>query len=412
MLAGIAAAEPTAPADRFDGPAAWGFLKRQVALGPRPAGSPTSRELAETLRRSIPDGRFQAVPGGLRNVVGTIPGRNPRRKVVLGAHYDTKDIRGFVGANDGASGTAVVRQLARTIKPRQIRPTLIIVFFDGEEAPQGVPDSQFERYGLRGSKVAARAFRSAEAAIVLDFVGDKELAIPRDQFSNRRALAEGCGAASRRTGFGRHFPAREQGARAGRPRAVHPGGRAGDRPDRLRIRLLAPALRQPHSGVPAEPERGRRDDDGLPRRSLSERVLSQRELNRALLARQLLLERGRMSLPKALERIGGIQAQYAPAMYVGLWSRVEGLERAALTRALERRSVIQGTLMRATIHLVSRADYWPLTAAIRAERRAWWERTHKQADPKRARAAGRRAPGLPRRQAAPLEGDPGAVRTR
>ena len=82
-----------------------------------------------------------------------------------------------------------------------------------------------------------------------------------------------------------------------------------------------------------------------------------------------------MSVPKALERIGGIQAQYAPAMYVGLWSRVEGLERAALTRALERRSVIQATLMRATIHLVSRADYWPLTAAIRAERRAWWERT-------------------------------------
>jgi hypothetical protein len=127
---------------------------------------------------------------------------------------------------------------------------------------------------------------------------------------------------------------------------------------------------------------------------VSERVLTQRELNRALLARQLLLERGRPSIPKALERIGGIQAQYAPAMYVGLWSRVEGLERAALTRALERRSVVQGTLMRATIHLVSRADYWPLTAAIRAERRAWWERTHKQADPKRARAAGRRLRAL------------------
>jgi hypothetical protein len=134
---------------------------------------------------------------------------------------------------------------------------------------------------------------------------------------------------------------------------------------------------------------------------LSERVLSQRELNRALLARQLLLGRSRGSIPKALERIGGIQAQYAPAMYIGLWSRLEGLERTALTRALERRSVIQGTLMRATIHLVSRADYWPLTAAIRAERRAWWERTHKQADPRQARAAGRRLraflAGRPRR---------------
>jgi hypothetical protein len=99
--------------------------------------------------------------------------------------------------------------------------------------------------------------------------------------------------------------------------------------------------------------------------------------------------------------IGGIQAQYAPAMYIGLWSRVAGLERAALTRALERRSVVQATLMRATIHLVSRADYWPLTAAIRAERRAWWERTHGHSDPKRARAAGKRLraflSGRPRR---------------
>jgi hypothetical protein len=202
--------QSTAPPDRFEEQSAWAFLKRQVARGPRPAGSAKSRELAEILRRSIPNGRFQAVPGGLRNVVGTIPGRNPRRKVVLGAHYDTKDLPGFVGANDAASGTAVVRELARIIKPRRLRPTLIIVFFDGEEAPPG-KDGQFERYGLRGSKVAARAFRSAEAAVVLDFVGDRELAIPRDRFSNRRLWGR-LRASARRTGFARHFPVREQGA--------------------------------------------------------------------------------------------------------------------------------------------------------------------------------------------------------
>jgi glutaminyl-peptide cyclotransferase len=206
----FARSEPGAHPNRFDQGAAWTFLERQVALGPRPAGSRASRELAAILRRSIPNGRYQAVPGGLRNVVGTIPGRNPHRKVVLGAHYDTKDIPGFVGANDGASGTAVVRQLARTIKPRQLRPTLIVVFFDGEETPRGAPDSQFYRYGLRGSKVAARAFRSAESAIILDFVGDKDLAIPRDQQSNK-ALWRRLRAAASRTGFGRHFPAREQG---------------------------------------------------------------------------------------------------------------------------------------------------------------------------------------------------------
>ena len=74
--------------------------------------------------------------------------------------------------------------------------------------------------------------------------------------------------------------------------------------------------------------------------------------------------------------MGGLQAQYAPAMYVGLWTRLEGFERDALTRALERRSVIQATLMRATIHLVSKRDYWPFAVAIRDPRRRWWERVH------------------------------------
>ena len=104
------------------------------------------------------------------------------------------------------------------------------------------------------------------------------------------------------------------------------------------------------------------------------RTLTELELNRALLARQLLLERARTPLPRALERIAGIQAQYAPSMYVGLWSRLEGFERDALTAALERRSVVQATLMRSTIHLVSKADYWPLALATRGARRESWQR--------------------------------------
>jgi len=104
----------------------------------------------------------------------------------------------------------------------------------------------------------------------------------------------------------------------------------------------------------------------------AERVLTQRERNRALLERQLLLSRKRLALPRALERIGGIQAQYAPSMYIGLWSRVAGFEREQLTRALERRTVIQATLMRTTIHLVSREDYWPIALAVRDVRREGW----------------------------------------
>lgn len=109
------------------------------------------------------------------------------------------------------------------------------------------------------------------------------------------------------------------------------------------------------------------------------RVLTERELNRALLARQLLLERAAVPLPEALELMGCLQAQYAPSMYVGLWSRVAGVRREDLTRALEDRSVVQGTLMRVTIHLVSRADYWPLALAVREARRALWLRATRHA---------------------------------
>jgi hypothetical protein len=104
----------------------------------------------------------------------------------------------------------------------------------------------------------------------------------------------------------------------------------------------------------------------------AERTLSQRELNRALLARQMLLERASLSLPRALERMGLLQAQYAPAMYIGLWTRLVGLRREQLTTALERRTVVQGTMMRATIHLASKRDYWPAVLAVRHARRESW----------------------------------------
>ncbi len=106
----------------------------------------------------------------------------------------------------------------------------------------------------------------------------------------------------------------------------------------------------------------------------AERTLSQRELNRALLARQLLLERSRLPITRVLEMMAGLQAQYAPAMYLGLWSRIDGLERADLTRALERRQVVQGTLLRSTIHLVSAHDFWPFAIGIQQYRRAWYLR--------------------------------------
>ncbi len=110
---------------------------------------------------------------------------------------------------------------------------------------------------------------------------------------------------------------------------------------------------------------------------MAERTLGQRDLNLALLARQLLLERVRLPLPRVLERVGGIQNQYAPNAYIRLFSCVDEFRREDLTRALERRSVVQATLMRQTIHVVSKRDFWPFAVAVRASHREWLLRVRK-----------------------------------
>jgi hypothetical protein len=107
------------------------------------------------------------------------------------------------------------------------------------------------------------------------------------------------------------------------------------------------------------------------------KVLPTRALNRALLARQYLLERSTLPLTRVVAGMGGVQSQYAPSAYVGLWSRMQNLQRATLTAALERRQIIQATLMRVTIHMVPARDYWPMTEGVRTERRQWWLRTQR-----------------------------------
>jgi len=82
-----------------------------------------------------------------------------------------------------------------------------------------------------------------------------------------------------------------------------------------------------------------------------------------------------MPIGRALQQVGGLQAQYAPSPYIRLWSMLHRFDLADLTRALERRRAIQGTLMRSTIHVVSPRDYWLFAAGIGPSRQEWWLRT-------------------------------------
>src|SRR4051812_28376559 len=104
---------------------------------------------------------------------------------------------------------------------------------------------------------------------------------------------------------------------------------------------------------------------------MTERIMTAHALNRALLARQLLLERSSIPIVEAIEQVGGLQTQYAPSGYVGLWTSLTGFRRDSLTAALEDRSVVQATLLRTTIHMVSRREFWLYAAGIREARRAW-----------------------------------------
>ncbi len=92
-------------------------------------------------------------------------------------------------------------------------------------------------------------------------------------------------------------------------------------------------------------------------------VLSRDRLNRATLARQLLLERAAIRPTTAIKRIGGLQAQEPASPYLALWSRLAAFDSAALDRAFQRRRVVKATLMRSTLHVVTRDDYIHLLPA-------------------------------------------------
>jgi glutaminyl-peptide cyclotransferase len=198
--------------DRIDVERAWRITERQLEYGQRPAGSPQLRRLAHRLRPLLPNARFEPVAGepGLRNVVGTLPGRRPG--ILIGAHYDTLvEPIGFVGANNGAAGTAVVIEAARALG-RLPRPAgareVRFVLFDGEEPAAGLPEesSDFYNEGLRGSRdyVARHPDRTA-AMILLDYVGNRGLRLPREA-SSTPALWERIRAAARSVGAARFFP--------------------------------------------------------------------------------------------------------------------------------------------------------------------------------------------------------------
>jgi hypothetical protein len=126
-----------------------------------------------------------------------------------------------------------------------------------------------------------------------------------------------------------------------------------------------------------------------PSRSAGERVLTLRELNRATLARQLLLERKRLSATRVIEHLVGVQAQWPPSPYLGIWTRTTSFRRPALERELERGTIVKATVMRQTLHLVTLRDYALIRAAMSEMNFPWESKLAKKLAPGVRAFAGR-----------------------
>ena len=180
------------PANSFDGNRAMEDVRYQVNLGPRVLGSQAHKQTADWIATELENAGWEteiqeAVVGGVkvRNIIGKQhpDGTVDHPWIILGAHYDSRMVadqdpnptlwnQPIPGANDGASGVAVLLELARKL-PEALQPQLWLVFFDAEE--NGIlPGME----GILGSRVFVQSLSGKpDAAVILDMVGDANLDI-------------------------------------------------------------------------------------------------------------------------------------------------------------------------------------------------------------------------------------------
>jgi Zn-dependent M28 family amino/carboxypeptidase len=194
----LTTAQSSPPLPKFDGGRAFAHLEALVAIGPRPAGSPGAAKTREYIERQL-DGvglkverqAFDAATPlgtvGMVNLRATVPGSHTRPRLIVASHYDTKLFRDatFVGANDGASSTAFLIELARVLAPVRAALPVDLVFFDGEEAVVQWEGND-RLYGSRHYVRAAErdgTLRHIGALVLVDMIGERDARFLRDENS-------------------------------------------------------------------------------------------------------------------------------------------------------------------------------------------------------------------------------------
>lgn len=212
------------PAKRpvFDGSRAFQLLQKQCNFGPRPVGSEAHKRTRDFLLSEMAKYADNTVAQdftyrGMRltNVIGLF---NPqaKRSVLLCAHWDTRPTadeeidadkrrKPILGANDGASGVAVLLELARLFKEKKPAVGVIIVLFDGEDYGDFLQDEGV----FLGSRHFAknRTGYTPEFGILLDMVGDKDLNIYREANSEEfaRHINDKVFRIAQELGYGKHI---------------------------------------------------------------------------------------------------------------------------------------------------------------------------------------------------------------
>jgi hypothetical protein len=227
------AASPARARLATDADRAFAHVRKQVEFGPRPAGS---AELARTREYIVSELRsdgldvtldeWQAAtpvgPRGMANVVAELPGESTD-VVILSSHYDTKLFKQFrfVGANDGASSTGALMEMARVMKAAAEKPRLTyrFVFFDGEEAfcenwddcttPEGPDNTYGSRHYVKLLK-AKGELKRVRAMILLDMIGYKNLQLGRNEMLSTRWLIDAVWDTARELGHDRYFVDEEE----------------------------------------------------------------------------------------------------------------------------------------------------------------------------------------------------------
>lgn len=180
LLLPLAGCAP-APERTFSGAQAYAYVLQQCGLGPRPVGSPANRALGDAIiahlehwEWAVETQEFTYRGTPVRNIIGRA-GEGP--VVIVGAHYDTRraadqedPTRPVLGANDGASGTAVLMELARVLERENLRYQVWLTFFDAED--NGGLDGW--EWCVGSSYMAANLTVRPEAVIVVDMVGDAD----------------------------------------------------------------------------------------------------------------------------------------------------------------------------------------------------------------------------------------------